>query len=94
MATATPPIETREPEGRSRAGLLTAVLLAPASLWYLLLLVLPMAFVVVFSFGEKAKNGGYAPAFKLDNYGQVAKGVDPFIESLKLASLGHHHSPC
>ncbi len=88
MATATPPIETREPEGRSRAGLLTAALLAPASLWYLLLLVLPMAFVVVFSFGEKAKNGGYTPGFDLDNYGQVVKGVDPFIESLKLAAMG------
>ena len=91
MATATPPIETRESGGRSRAGLLTAALLAPASLWYVLLLILPMAIVVVFSFGEKAKNGGYAPAFNLDNYGQVAKGVDPFIDSLQLAS---HRARC
>ena len=88
MATATPPIESRESGGRARARLLTAALLAPATFWYLVLLVLPMAFVVIFSFGEKAKNGGYAPAFSLDNYGQVVKGVDPFIESLKLATMG------
>lgn len=88
MASATPPIEPGESGGRSRAGLLTAALLAPASLWYLLLLVLPMAFVVVFSFGEKAKNGGYAPGFDLDNYGQVIKGVDPFLQSLRMATIG------
>ena len=88
MATATPPIESGESGGRRRAGLLTAGLLAPASIWYLLLLVLPMAFVIVFSFGEKAKNGGYAPGFDLDNYGQVAKGIDPFLTSLRMATIG------
>ena len=36
-----------------------------------------MAFVVVFSFGEKAKNGGYTPGFSLDNYAKVIKGADP-----------------
>jgi len=88
MATATPPIKTSESGVRSRGRLLTAALLFPASLWYLFLLVLPMAFVVVFSFGVKAKNGGYAPAFSLDNYGQVIKGLDPFLQSLKMATLG------
>jgi spermidine/putrescine transport system permease protein len=78
-----------KPEGgRARSALLTGALLLPASLWYLFLLVLPMAFVVVFSFGQKAKNGGYTPAFSLDNYGQVMKGADPFLESLKLATAG------
>ena len=47
-----------------------------------------MAFVIVFSFGEKAKNGGYAPGFDLDNYGQVAKGVEPFLTSLRMATIG------
>ncbi len=74
--------------GRARSALLTGGLLLPASLWYLFLLVLPMAFVVVFSFGQKARNGGYTPAFVLDNYGQVMKGADPFLESLKLATAG------
>ena len=74
--------------GRARSALLTGALLLPASIWYFFLLVLPMAFVVVFSFGQKARNGGYTPAFNLDNYGQVMKGADPFLESLKLATAG------
>ena len=37
---------------RLRSGLLTTVLLLPAGLWYLVLLVLPLAIVVVFSFGD------------------------------------------
>ena len=51
----------RGDEGSGRSPLVTGLLLLPASIWYGALLVLPMAFVVVFSFGEKAKNGGYAP---------------------------------
>jgi spermidine/putrescine transport system permease protein len=74
--------------GRAKSALLTGALLLPASLWYLFLLVMPMAFVVVFSFGQKAKNGGYTPGLSLDNYGQVMKGADPFLESLKLATAG------
>jgi spermidine/putrescine transport system permease protein len=78
----------RRDEGSGRSPLVTALLLAPASLWYLALLVLPMAFVVVFSFGEKAKNGGYTPGFNLDNYAKVIKGADPFITSLQMAFIG------
>ena len=74
--------------GRARSALLTGALLLPASIWYFFLLVLPMAFVVVFSFGQKARNGGYTPGFNLDNYGQVMKGADPFLESLRLATAG------
>ena len=88
MAAAVTPTPTRTEGGRAKSALLTGALLLPASIWYLFLLVLPMGFVVAFSFGEKAKNGGYTPAFTLDNYGQVMKGADPFVESLKLATAG------
>jgi spermidine/putrescine transport system permease protein len=74
--------------GRAKSRLLTGLLLLPASLWYLALLVMPMAVVVVFSLGHKARSGGYVPAFTLDNYGFVLRGADPFIESLKLAVAG------
>ncbi len=74
--------------GRAKAALLTVALLLPASLWYFLLLVMPMAVVVAFSVGDKGKNGGYTPALTLDNYGQVIKGFDPFVDSLKLATAG------
>jgi len=63
-------------------------LLLPAGLWYGLLLVAPIVIIVVFSFGTKAPNGGYAPAITLDNYGQVLTRADPFLDSLRLAALG------
>lgn len=81
---------TREAGGGWKSRLLTAALVLPVSAWYLLLLVLPLAIVVVFSFGARGPRGGYTPAFSLDNYANVfrAVGVDPFINSLWLASAG------
>ena len=43
------------------------LLLLPASLWLLVMLVLPLLVVFVFSFGERAPAGGYIPAFSFDN---------------------------
>ena len=74
--------------GRFRARLLTAVLLAPAGLWYIALLVAPLAIVVIFSFGVRAKNGGYSPAFVLDNYARALSKPEPFIDSLWMAGAG------
>ncbi|MBA2300537.1 MAG: ABC transporter permease [Chloroflexi bacterium] len=78
---------TRQESGR-RSGVATALLLLPAALWYALLLVAPLVIVFVFSFGEKARNGGYAPAFTTANYGAVLQRTDPFLDSLRLATLG------
>jgi len=77
---------TREPANRS--GLLTFVLLVPASFWYLFLLVVPLAVVVIYSFGERAPNGGYAPAFNLDNYATALARPGPFVLSLAIAISG------
>ena len=71
-----------------RSTLATGLLLLPAAVWYALLLVAPLVIVVVFSFGEKARNGGYTPAFTTDNYGAVLQRTDPFLDSLRLATLG------
>ncbi|MEA2653571.1 MAG: spermidine/putrescine transport system permease protein [Chloroflexota bacterium] len=73
---------------RLRSALLTAGLLLPATLWYLVLLVAPLIIIVVFSFGVRARNGGYAPAFVLDNYVRALQKPDPFITSLQMALLG------
>jgi spermidine/putrescine transport system permease protein len=62
--------------------------MAPASLWYLVLLIAPMAIVLVFSFGERARNGGYTPAFRPDNYLDAFARPDPFVNSLQMALLG------
>jgi spermidine/putrescine transport system permease protein len=85
---------TRQPSpeaprsGRFRNGLLTSLLVAPAALWYLVLLILPLAIVVVFSFGVRARNGGWEPAFVLDNYLRAIERPDPFIASLAMATAG------
>jgi len=79
---------TSRREGSGRSALATGLLILPATVWYVLLLVAPLVIVIVFSFGEKARNGGYVPAFSLDNYGQVLLRPDPFIDSLRLATIG------
>ena len=79
---------TPRQEGSGRSALATGLLVLPAAVWYLLLLVAPLFIVVVFSLGEKARNGGYTPALTLDNYGQVLARPDPFVDSLRLATIG------
>jgi len=75
---------------RRSYGSLTGLLVVPASLWYLVLLVVPLLIVVVMSFGEKSRLGGYEPAFTLDNYIDALdpQRVSPFITSLVMAVSG------
>jgi spermidine/putrescine transport system permease protein len=73
---------------RRRPSLLTTILVLPAALWYALLLVAPLVIVVIFSFGTRARNGGYAPAFVLDNYARAIQKSEPFVLSLEMAVAG------
>ena len=68
--------------------LVTGLLLLPAGVWYLLLLLLPLAIVVVYSFGIRGTDGGYTAAFVLDNYNRLFARPDPFILSLEIAVGG------
>ena len=74
--------------GRLRRRLLTTALLAPTALWYVVLLVAPILIVIVFSFGTRARNGGYAPGFTFDNYVRAFSKPEPFIDSLVMATGG------
>ena len=78
------------PRWSFRSGLLTALLVLPASAWYLILLVAPLLIVVIMSFGTKSRFGGYEPAFMLDNYAAALdpSRVSPFVTSLILAIAG------
>lgn len=79
----------KEPaDGRLRSRLITTALLLPTGLWYLVLLVLPLIIIVIFSFGVRAKNGGYQPAFVLDNYLRAIDKSEPFVTSLQMAIGG------
>ena len=66
----------------------TALLVGPAALFFLLLLILPLVVVVVYSFGERAPAGGYAPAFTFANYADLASRGKAFLNTLTLAPLG------
>lgn len=92
MAAATPAlpahVDTGGERGTLRSRLLTAALIFPAGLWYLVLLVAPLALVVLFSFGERGRTGGYAGGFTTENYANAFRNADPFITSLQLSVAG------
>ncbi len=94
MSVDTPSVARIGVGGRVRSGLLTGILLLPATLWYLILLVAPLAIVVIFSFGTRAKNGGYTPGFVFDNYVRAIEKSDPLITSLQMAIAGDRSDAC
>ncbi|HEY6568815.1 MAG TPA: ABC transporter permease [Candidatus Limnocylindrales bacterium] len=81
-------VEPRAPANRLRNRLLTFGLLLPAGAWYLVMLVLPLVIILIYSFGVRARNGGYEPAFVFDNYARAISKADPFIESLQMSVMG------
>lgn len=64
------------------------LLLAPATAWFLVMLVLPLVFVAVFSFGERAPAGGYVPAFTFAQYANLPARFTAFKNTLMLAPAG------
>jgi spermidine/putrescine transport system permease protein len=66
----------------------TTVLLAPSSLWFIGLLVLPLIVVLVFSLGERHPAGGYQPGLTLDNYLNLPARWTAFKNTLVLAPIG------
>ena len=68
--------------------LINRLLLAPAGLWMLTMLVLPLVVVLVFSFGERADAGGYVPTFTLAQYLNLPARWKAFQNTLTLAPIG------
>ena len=68
--------------------LINRLLLAPAGLWMLTMLVLPLVVVLVFSFGERAYAGGYVPTFTLAQYLNLPARWKAFQNTLTLAPIG------
>jgi len=64
------------------------LLLAPCAAWFVVMLVLPLAVVFVFSFGDRGPAGGYAPDFTLENYAALPTRLTAFSNTLILAPLG------
>ena len=72
----------------TRSPLVTGLLLAPAGIFFLFLLIMPLVVMLVFSFGERAAAGGYVPAFTFDNYLNLPARSKAFFNTLTLAPLG------
>ncbi len=64
------------------------LLLIPATVWLLVMLILPLLVVVVFSFGERGPAGGYVPAFTLAQYANLPARFTAFVNTLVLAPTG------
>ena len=75
-------------EKKGAGRLVTALLLAPAAFWFLMLLILPLAVVIVYSFGERAATGGYQAGFTLANYLNLPARLTAFRNTLTLAPMG------
>jgi spermidine/putrescine transport system permease protein len=67
---------------------LTAALLAPTSMWFLLMLILPLIVILIFSFGERAAVGGYAGGFTLEQYANLPSRLKAFQNTLIIAPAG------
>ncbi len=63
-------------------------MLLPSGAWFFLLLVAPLVILLVFSFGERAPHGGYAPAFTFENYAHLPTRSTAFVNTLGLATAG------
>jgi len=66
----------------------TAMLLLPTTLWFLLLLVMPLVVILVFSLGERAPAGGYQAALTLEQYANLPARLKAFTNTLTLSPLG------
>jgi spermidine/putrescine transport system permease protein len=72
----------------SRSRTVTALLLAPAGVFFVFLLLVPLVVVLVFSFGARAPAGGYMPAITIENYANLPARGKAFFNTLTLAPLG------
>lgn len=73
---------------RWRSHIVTALLLGPTSACYFLLLLAPLVILIIFSFGARAPEGGYTPAFQLDNYLELPTRATAFTNALWMAAGG------
>ena len=71
-----------------RKQLVTAALVGPAAAWLFVFLVLPFVAILVFAFGERAPEGGYQPAFTLEQFANLGARSAAFVNTLVLAPIG------
>jgi spermidine/putrescine transport system permease protein len=84
-----PAVATAAPaQAPSLGRRITWLLLLPSTLWFVLLLLMPLVVILLFSLGERSAVGGYTPAFTFANYLNLASRAAAFSNTLVLAPLG------
>jgi spermidine/putrescine transport system permease protein len=67
---------------------LTAVLLAPTTLWFVFMLIMPLVVILIFSFGERAAVGGYGGGFTFEHYANLPARFKAFQNTMTYAPIG------
>jgi spermidine/putrescine transport system permease protein len=80
--------EPAAPPADRRLRRLLGILAAPGLFWYGLFLAAPMVVLIVFSLGRRAPNGGYEPAFTLEQFAGLGTRLTPFLNTVRLGLLG------
>ena len=62
--------------------------MTPTSVWFLIMLIMPLIVVVIFSFGERSPVGGYGPGFTLEQYANLPARFTAFKNTMTYAPLG------
>jgi spermidine/putrescine transport system permease protein len=75
-------------EAETRRRLVTMMLVGPAAIWLFVFLVLPFIAILVFSFGERAPEGGYQPSFTFAQYANLGARATAFWNTMVLAPTG------
>jgi len=71
-----------------RGRWLTGALLAPATAWFVIMLIMPLIVVAIFSFGERSQYGGYVASFTFEQYANLPARFTAFKNTLMYAPLG------
>jgi len=75
-------------EGNTSNRWLTAALLAPTTMWFLCMLILPLIVILIFSFGERAAAGGYGAGFTFEQYANLPARLKAFQNTMTFAPVG------
>ncbi len=67
---------------------LTTALLAPTTLWFLFMLIMPLIVILIFSFGERAAVGGYGGGFTFEHYANLPARLKAFQNTMTYAPVG------
>lgn len=67
---------------------LTAALLAPTTMWFLFMLILPLIVILIYSFGERASAGGYGGGFTFEQYANLPARLKAFQNTMTYAPVG------